>query len=95
MKPSNALKPRTKTNYVRLKGKELPQLLRKIHIYSTGPGGFVPDGLQGVIELQLAHRERNEVSVAYNHATYLKEWRKLMQTWADHLNKLREGLRQC
>lgn len=44
-----------------------------------------------VIELQLAHQERNEVSAAYNHATYLKERRKLMQAWADHLDKLREG----
>ncbi len=43
-----------------------------------------------VIELQLAHQERNEVSAAYNHATYLKDRRKLMQAWADHLDKLRE-----
>jgi integrase len=44
-----------------------------------------------VIELQLAHQERNEVSAAYNHATYLKERLKLMQAWADHLDKLQEG----
>lgn len=205
VKPSDALKPRTKTNYARLDGKELPQLLRKIHVYAGGPytrlamqlmaltfvrtgeliaarwdefdleaaewripaarmkmrtphivplskqalvilgdlqelrglsglvfpgerdhekpmsnntilgalyrmgykGRMTGHGFRGiastvlhelgyrhdVIELQLAHQERNEVSAAYNHATYLKERRKLMQAWADHLDKLREGVK--
>jgi integrase len=44
-----------------------------------------------VIELQLAHQERNAVSAAYNHATYLPQRRKLMQAWADHLDALRKG----
>jgi len=44
-----------------------------------------------VIELQLAHQERNAVSAAYNHATYLAERRKMMQAWADHLDQLRAG----
>lgn len=44
-----------------------------------------------VIELQLAHQERNEVSAAYNHATYLPERRRMMQAWADHLEALRKG----
>ena len=44
-----------------------------------------------VIEIQLAHQERNAVSAAYNHATYLKERRQLMQAWADHLVSLRQG----
>lgn len=43
------------------------------------------------IELQLAHQERNEVSAAYNHATYLKERRAMMCDWASHLDKLRRG----
>ena len=43
------------------------------------------------IELQLAHQERNEVSAAYNHATYLKERRVMMCDWANHLDKLRRG----
>ncbi|SDN51006.1 integrase arm-type DNA-binding domain-containing protein [Polaromonas sp. JS666] len=203
VKPSDALKPRTKTNYARLDARDLPQLLRKIHVYSGGPytrlamqlmvltfvrtgeliaarwdefdleaaewripaermkmrtphivplskqalvilgdlqelrglsglvfpgerdherpmsnntilgalyrmgykGRMTGHGFRGiastvlhelgyrhdVIELQLAHQERDEVSAAYNHATYLKERRKLMQAWADHLDKLREG----
>jgi integrase len=42
------------------------------------------------IELQLAHQERNQVSAAYNWATYLPERRKMMQAWADHLDTLRK-----
>ena len=44
-----------------------------------------------VIELQLAHQERNAVSAAYNHATYLPERRAMMQACADHLAALRRG----
>lgn len=39
------------------------------------------------IELQLAHQERNAVSAAYNHATYLKQRTDLMQWWADYLDQ--------
>jgi integrase len=38
------------------------------------------------IELQLAHQQRNAVSAAYNHATYLKDRAAMMQTWADYLS---------
>lgn len=44
-----------------------------------------------IIELQLAHQERDEVSAAYNFATYLPQRRKMMQQWADHLDLLRQG----
>ena len=44
-----------------------------------------------VIERQLAHGERNEVSAAYNFAEYLPERRKMMQQWADYLDKLKGG----
>ena len=43
------------------------------------------------IELQLAHMERDQVSAAYNFATYLPQRRKMMQWWADHLDQLRQG----
>jgi integrase len=39
------------------------------------------------IELQLAHQERNAVSAAYNHATYLKQRAKMMQSWASFLDQ--------
>ena len=43
------------------------------------------------IELQLAHQERNEVSAAYNHATYLKQRATMMQHWADYLDTCTTG----
>jgi len=49
--------------------------------------GFPPD----VIELQLAHTERNKVRAAYNKAQRLPERRKMMQAWADYLDVLRAG----
>jgi integrase len=49
--------------------------------------GFPPD----VIELQLAHTERNKVRAAYNKAQRLPERRKMMQAWADYLDRLRDG----
>lgn len=45
------------------------------------------------IELQLAHQERDDVSAAYNYATYLPQRKKMMQWYADYLDKLREGAR--
>lgn len=38
------------------------------------------------IELQLAHIPDNEVSSAYNHATYLRQRSAMMQHWADYLD---------
>ena len=43
------------------------------------------------IELQLAHQERDEVSAAYNHATYLKQRTSMMQDWADYLDSCTTG----
>jgi integrase len=53
--------------------------------------GFSPD----VIELQLAHSERNKVRAAYNKAQRLPERRKMMQAWADYLDALRERARSA
>lgn len=41
-----------------------------------------------VIEIQLAHVERNRVKAAYNHAEYLAERREMMQWWADYLDQM-------
>ncbi len=43
------------------------------------------------IELQLAHMERNQVSAAYNHATYLPQRFTMMQAWADYLDGCMTG----
>ena len=49
--------------------------------------GYHPD----LIELQLAHTERNQVRAADNKAQRLPERRKMMQSWADYLDGLRAG----
>jgi integrase len=49
--------------------------------------GYSPD----VIELQLAHKERNKVRAAYNRASRMAERRKMMQSWADYLDGLKGG----
>lgn len=43
------------------------------------------------IERQLAHAERDEVRAAYNYAEHLPERRRMMQHWADYLDKLKAG----
>ena len=44
-----------------------------------------------LIERQLAHAEKNAVRAAYNRAEYLPERKKMMQQWADYLDKLKAG----
>ena len=45
--------------------------------------GFAPD----VIELQLAHAERNKVRAAYNRAKRLADRKLMMQAWGDFLDR--------
>jgi hypothetical protein len=43
------------------------------------------------IEIQLAHAPRNAVSAPYNHALQLKARTKMMQDWANYLEKSQRG----
>ena len=43
------------------------------------------------IEHQLAHAVRDPNGRAYNRTSHLDERRKMMQTWADHLDELKRG----
>lgn len=66
---------------------------------------FTPHGVRGtfstiangarwdaeVIELCLAHREKNQIRAAYNDARLLPERRKLLQWWADLSDASRKG----
>ena len=61
---------------------------RSLASTSLNEQGWHPD----LIELQLAHAERNEVRSAYNRAQRLSERRKMMQQWADHLDTLRTSI---
>lgn len=52
--------------------------------YETGYDG-------NVIEITLAHVDKNAVRAAYNNATYMDKRRQLLQDWADLLDAKREG----
>lgn len=44
-----------------------------------------------LIEKQLAHSDKNKIRAVYNHAEYMPERRKMMQAWADYLDRLAAG----
>lgn len=43
-----------------------------------------------IIELQLAHRQRNQVAAAYNRSARIDERTTMMQQWADYLDNLKK-----
>ncbi len=49
--------------------------------------GFRPD----FIEHQLAHAVRDPNGRAYNRTAFLPERRRMMQVWADYLDRLKSG----
>jgi len=46
---------------------------------------------QDVIEAQLAHGKSGPLGAAYDRAEYMDQRRKMMNEWADYLDKLRQG----
>lgn len=48
--------------------------------------GYAPE----IIELQLAHQERNAVKAAYNKAKHVAKRTKMMFEWADYIDSLRQ-----
>ena len=44
-----------------------------------------------VIEAQLAHKDKNQIRSAYNHADYIEERTVMLQEWADYLEGLKHG----
>lgn len=59
------------------------------HMASTvlNENGFEPDW----IEVQLCHVDKNTVRATYNHAKYLEDRKKMLQWWADYLDRLKHG----
>ncbi len=49
--------------------------------------GYAPD----VIERQLAHAVKDANGTAYNRTKFIDERRRMMQDWADYLDKLKQG----
>jgi integrase len=77
-------------NRMGYKGRLVGHGFRSLASTTLNEMGVSPD----VIERQLAHMERNGVRAAYNHAEYLTERRKMMQTWADYLDKQAAKIRK-
>ncbi len=71
------------------KGKMTGHGFRAVASTILNEAGFRPD----VIERQLAHCERNQVRGAYNRAEYLPERKRMMQHWADYLDRIKGGAR--
>ena len=46
---------------------------------------------EAVIEAQLAHSVRDALGRAYNRTEFIEQRRRMIQVWADYLDKLREG----
>jgi len=58
----------------------------------TGSTILNETGFRGdVIEVALAHKEKNAIRGAYNHALYLEERRDMLQWYSDHLDALKAG----
>ena len=51
----------------------------------------LPDVDPEWIEAQLAHSKKGPLGSAYDRAQYLRQRRQMMQTWADYLDRLRDG----
>jgi integrase len=49
--------------------------------------GYVPE----IIEHQLAHAVPDALGRAYNRTRFIEQRKKMMQAWADYLDRLREG----
>ena len=54
-------------------------------------GENLPDIHHDVVEAQLAHGKSGPLGAAYDRADYMAQRVRMMQTWADYLDKLRDG----
>lgn len=61
--------------------------LRALASTTLNEQGFDAD----VIEMALAHSDKNQVRAAYNRAKYIERRRKMMQWWSDHIEKAATG----
>jgi integrase len=46
---------------------------------------------EAAIEAQLAHAVKDSLGRAYNRTEFVEQRRKMLQTWADYLDRLRDG----
>lgn len=91
LKPGRPISENTVNNALRLMGYSGTEMtghgFRTVASTFLNEQGWHPD----LIELQLAHAERDDVRGAYNQAQRIADRRKMMQAWADYLDALRAG----
>lgn len=89
LKPGRPISENTVNNALRLLGYAGTEMTG--HGFRTVASTFLNE--QGwnedLIELQLAHAERDETRASYNRAQRLADRRQMMQAWADYLDTLR------
>jgi integrase len=66
------------------RGEMTPRGFRSMAATLLSEQGWNPDA----IERQLSHADSRSIPRAYNFAEYLPERRRMMQAWADYLDKL-------
>lgn len=74
-------------NRMGYKGKMVGHGFRGLASTTLNEQGYPPD----VIERQLAHKDKDQTRAAYNHAQYLPQRKKMMQDWADLIDRLAAG----
>ena len=86
--PSRPLSPTTLNRameYMGLTGWHCHDFRATANTHLEEMGRFRPR----VIDVQMAHKEKDKTKKAYNHAIYLDERREMMQVWADWVEECR------
>jgi len=61
--------------------------LRALASTTLNEQGFDRD----VIEVALAHKDKDKIRAAYNRSTYLKQRREMMEWWSEHIEEASQG----
>ncbi|WP_348664265.1 tyrosine-type recombinase/integrase, partial [uncultured Idiomarina sp.] len=61
--------------------------LRALASTTLNEQGFDKD----VIEVALAHKDKDKIRAAYNRATYMKQRREMMEWWSEHIEEASRG----
>ena len=61
--------------------------LRALASTTLNEQGFDRD----VIEVALAHKDKDKIRAAYNRATYMKQRREMMEWWSEHIEEASHG----
>jgi integrase len=82
-KPTNASTVNVALKRMGFKGRLTAHGMRSIASTALNEHGFEPD----LIEVALAHTDKNQVRATYNRASYLERRREMMQWWSDMITK--------